>query len=340
MNPESMVQDAVLRTSERHGDRSSRQPLARLLTAVAVILAVVGGLEALTRFVLAPGSNDFRSFSTYPSRAVALDAAQALRVAVVGNSTARTNVDGDLLGRLMTSALDRPVVASLFTADSAEVTTWHFMLRRFLWRPQLRADLVVVLYYGDGVFDAREPEIGRLAQFFTIPADVPDLFRDYLTRVGQQVEYLASACWMTYAAKDRLRERILKALIPDHTRYARRLNDWQYTHRPSAPPVQPRFRKLERLLAEARANNADVVVVALPTAPSRGYEVPNALVATVKAAGMTFIDDHSLAALPPELFPDGLHLADEGKAIYTPMLAEELTRIVARLQGSGGRGSE
>jgi hypothetical protein len=316
-----------------------RLPAGLLPTAV-VVLAIVGGLEAATRCVLAPASNDYRAFSTYPGKAAALDASPGLRIAVVGNSTARSGVDGDLLGKLMTTALDRPVAASLFVADSAEVTTWHFMLNRFFWRPRLKADVVVLLYYGDGLFDSREPEIGRLAQFFTTPADIPGLFRDYLPRLGQRLEYLASACWMTYAARDRLRERTLKTLVPDHALYSRRLNDWQYAHRPAAPPSRPGFQKLGRLLAEARANGTKVVVVALPTASSRRYEVPDALVATVEGAGMTFLDNRFIPALSPELFPDGLHLADEGKAIYTPLLAAELARIVPPEPGPRGRGAE
>jgi hypothetical protein len=311
---------------------------AGLLPAAVVVLAIVGGLEVATRCVLAPASNDYRSFSTYPGKAAALDASPALRIAVVGNSTARSGVDGDVLGKLLTTALGRPVTASLFVADSAEVTTWHFMLRRFFWRPRLKADMVVLLYYGDGLFDSREPEIGRLAQFFSVSADIPELFRDYLPRIGQRIEYLACAWWMTYAARDRLRERTLKALVPDHALYSRRVNDWQYAHRPAVSTSQPSFRKLERLLAEARANGTQVVVVALPTASSRRYEVPDALVATVEQAGMTFLDDRVLPELPPDLFPDGLHLVDEGKAIYTPLLAAELARIVPPEPSPRGRG--
>lgn len=317
-----------------------RRP-SRLLAPALVVLAIIGCMEATTRCVLAPASNDYRSFATYPGKAAALDGSPGLRVAVVGNSTARSGVDGDSLGRLMTAALGRPVTAGLFVADSAEVTTWHFMLRRFFWRPKLRADVVVLLYYGDGLFDSREPEIGRLAQFFSTAADIPELFRGYLPSLGQRIEYLASAWWMTYAARDRLRERVLKAVVPDHARYSRRVNDWQYAHRPTAAAAsQPGFQKLARLLAEARANGMQVVVVALPTAPSRRDEVPKTLIETVEQAGMTFLDNRVMPGLPPDLFPDGLHLADEGKAIYTPLLAAELSRLVARQRGPGGTDRE
>jgi hypothetical protein len=313
-----------------------RQRVARMLPTALVVLAIIGGLEAATRWVLAPASKDFRSFSTYPGEAAALNASPGLRIAVVGNSTTRSNIDGDGLGKFMTTALDRPVTASLFIADGAEVTTWHFMLKRFFWRPRLKVDMAVLLYYGDGLFDSREPEIGRLAQFFTTPADIPGLFRDYLPRLGQRLNYLASACWMTYAAKDRLRERTLKALMPDHALYTRQLNDWQYAHRRPAAPSQPSFHKLGRLLAEARANGMRVVVVALPTAPSLQYEIPDGLVATVEEAGMTFLDDRFTPALSPDLFPDGLHLADEGKAIYTRLLAAELSELVSPEPGPRG----
>jgi hypothetical protein len=150
-------------------------------------------------------------------QAAALEASPGPRIAVVGNSTLRSGVDGDALGKLVTKALDRPVSASLLVADSAEVTTWHFMLPRLFWRPRLEADMVV-----------------------------------------------------------------------------------------------------------------------LPTASSRRYEVPDALVATVEQAGMTFLDDRVLPELPPDLFPDGLHLADDGKAIYTPLLATERSPLVAHQQGPGG----
>ena len=260
----------------------------RLLTTALVVLGIVGGLEMLTRCVLLPASNDFRSFSTYPGKAAALDASSSLRIALVGNSTARSGVDGDVLAELMSTSLERPVAASLFVADSAEVTTWHFMLNRYFWRPRLKADMVVLFYYGDGLFDSREPEVGRLAQFFSTPADVPVLFREYLPRLTQRIDYLLSAYWLTYASKDRLRDRVLKALVPDHANYGRRLNDWQYSRQLAARPSPPVFQKLSRLLDEAKSNGMKVVVVALPTAPSRRYEVPDALVATVEGAGMTF----------------------------------------------------
>lgn len=88
----------------------------------------------------------------------------------------------------------------------------------------------------------------------------------------------------------------------------------QDAHRRPAASSQPSFQELGRLLAGARANGTNVVV-ALPTAPSRQYEVPDALVATVGEADMTFLDDRFIPALPPDLIPDGLHLADKGKAI-------------------------
>jgi hypothetical protein len=118
------------------------------------------------------------------------------------------------------------------------------------------------------------------------------------------------------------------------------LNDWQYAHRRPAALSQPSFHKLGRLIAEARANGMRVVVVALPTAPSRQYEVPDALVATVEEAGMTFLDDHFIPALAPDLFPDGLHLADEGKSIYTRLLAAELSQLVSPEPGSRGSDAE
>jgi hypothetical protein len=111
---------------------------------------------------------------------------------------------------------------------------------------------------------------------------------------------------------------------------------WQYAHRRPAAPSQPSFHKLGHLLAEARANGMRVVVVALPTAPSLQYEIPDGLVATVAEAGMTFLDDRFTPALSPDLFPDGLHLADEGKAIYTRLLAAEL--IGACLAGTRAPG--
>jgi hypothetical protein len=72
-----------------------------------------------------------------------------------------------------------------------------------------------------------------------------------------------------------------------------------------------------------------VVVVALPTALTLQYGIPDALVATVEEAGMTFLDDRFIPALSPELFPDGLHLADEGKSIYTRLLVAELSQLVS-----------
>jgi hypothetical protein len=342
-------------TSSSESQPARRQPLLarRVWLGLAAIFVL---LEIFTRTRLFSASKDFRRFRGYPARAEALIASTGVtRVAFVGNSATDRGVDARVVEATL-GELGRPTRADLFVADQSRIDTWRFIIERFFAAPELRPDLVVVTFYENDLEDGNPVEIGRLAQFFTTVKDWPEVFTVNLHTLDDRASFVISSGWATYAASERIRERLLDVLIPRFRDSSERVNHIIYEHEhererarqaaavaagaPAAETAETATRvrarassllALGRLLRRAADKGIRLCFVAYPTlidGPGLPYELPPDLLATLGAAGTPFIDLRQVPTLRPELYADEVHLNEAGRAPYSRALGQALLRVL------------
>jgi hypothetical protein len=293
--------------------------------AWTVPLLVLALLEVTTRAVLVPASRDLRRFSSYPTRARALFARPGLRVALIGNSVTENGVDVERFERTLSASLHRPIVADMLVADGADISTDYWIVERWLWKADLRPDLMVVTWFGPGLEDADGMDLGRLARYLTGPEDWGQVFRLRVHGLEDRVEFVLSALSASYAARHRIKERVLD-LLPGYEDATTRVNDinFEREHAHTRPHAETHH-TLERFLARARQHGVRVCFVAYPS--RWDYTIPDEALRMIAEAGMPFIDLRRVAELAPEDYRDHAHLNERGRPIYTDVLARSLSAV-------------
>lgn len=301
--------------------------------ALSLVAAFVM-LDVLTRVVLFRVSKDFVRFEAYEKHADALVRHPGLKVAFVGNSATEEAIDPALLENLLYENGAVRSSVDLFLADGSEVTTWRAMVNRYFWKRSTPPDLIVITFFGNSLDDTENIELGRLAQFFTDVTDWPDLFRTDLRRSTQRIEFLIASAWATYAARDRIKQRILSLVVPDYRTFEPMLHDLNRRYEQASIKKEREevvtHRALESLLAQAREQRVKVLLVAFPMRESQ-YKVNPAILKIASSSGADFIDMRVLVELQPAHYRDDIHLNAAGKPIYTKRFAEIFTPMLKRL---------
>ncbi len=314
-------------SSTSSSDRRWRAFAARAALALLVVFA---GLEAVTRTVLFPRSRDFVRFAAYPERAATLVAEPGLRIAFVGNSATQRGLDPGRFVAALPNPANRPVHVDLFVADASELNTWHYLVKESFWRRDLNPDWFVIHFFGHGLEDGNRPEIGRLAQFFTHADDWPELFADDLPSLSDRAEYLLSTTWATFAARDRIRARVLNALVPDYKDFAEELHARR--HHAPPPSVERSCKVLERFLAAAKAHGNRVCFVAFPLlkpGAAEPYAISPEVAERIRGAGMALLDLRHVPGLHAEHYADDVHLTPAGAVVYSGHLSRAIAPIIS-----------
>jgi hypothetical protein len=314
---------------------SSMHPSLKLALA---ILTLFGVLEVVTRVVLFPMSLDFERFASYGERADALQSRPGLRVAFVGNSATEAGVDVDVLKETLSANGASVPSIELFLADGSGINTWRSMMNEYFWKRGSAPDLVIITFFGPSLDDAGDFEVGRVAQFFTDLRDWPDLFQLDLVTAGQRVEWAVSSVWATYAARDRIRDRILSVFVPNYKEYATALHDdvsrdVVVKGMPRASVVKS-HRALQSVLERARWFGSRVLFVAYPMRDTEYTVHPEAL-RLIRDCGADYLDMRDFVELAPTLYRDAYHLTTTGKPIYTKRFAEVLAPMLRTVGRSG-----
>jgi hypothetical protein len=312
-----------------------------LAAAVALLLALMM-LEAVTRLLLYPASRDFVRFASYPGRARNLVSQPGLRVALIGNSAIEEAVDLAWVKENLQAQGLGPIDLDMFLADGSGITTWRFMMERYFWRPGLKPDLFVVTYFESRLEDGSEDDLGRLAQFFTTPADWPDLFRTDLKDLSERMEFLLSTAWATYAARARIKDRVLALVVPDYKEFTFGLNGAAVHHSQrlaehTTPPSR-QYRVLNRALKKAREAGTPICIIAFPmrlTINQSPYPIDPELKRVAEAGGADFIDLRVMPELGFEDYRDPIHLRAAGREKYSRRLTEILAAKLRSVSATG-----
>ena len=315
-----------------------------LVGALLVVVVIFAGLEFFTRTVLFRASKDFSRFATYDRKSGELVQQPGMRIAFIGNSLTGEGVDPQMFANELGGLSAESVAAKLFTADASKINVWHYLVNRHFWRPERHPDLLVVNFYENNLVDGHPLEIGRFAQFFAEPCDWPEVFAHDVTGFGERLEFLLSSSWATFAARDRIKERVLGVVVPHYRELTIQTNDIRKQQRAAivevAAPKKETHEVLKRFLARANEHHSKIVFVAFPTIipgrerPYQPYELNPETLRIIREAGMEFLDLRQVPELTPEMYADDIHLNEIGRPIYSRYLAKELSSITQRLKVS------
>jgi hypothetical protein len=294
--------------------------------AAAMTVAALGALELATRLWLVPASRDLNRLGSYPARARALMQAPGARVALVGNSATERGIDPPGLARALGRRLNRQISVEAFVADSAEIRTMYWMVERAFGKQRLRPDLVIVNFFDRNLEDGAPLDVGRLGSLLTGPVDWGELFRLDVRRPEERADLVLSWASAAYAARHRIKERVL-TLLPGYKSALGRINEVNFEHdkRGRFAPANVPHEALRRFVARARASGVRVCFVAYPKQDR--YQVADEARRIIADAGMLFLDLRGLDELRPEHYADNIHLNDAGRLIFTESLARALAAI-------------
>lgn len=291
---------------------------------IALIVGILALLELFTRRVLVASSKDLARFTTYAKRARTLDQTPGPRIAFVGNSMTDRGVDAKEFARLSGMSSDA------FVADDSRADTWYWILERDFWKQNVSPDLVVINFRLQNLEDQADVDVGRLAQFFTTREDWPLLFDTQFVTLEQRADFVLSSYWSTYAVRDRIKERTL-GLVPGYKPYVTAMNDANFRHEAAGgAPRTPSYAAFERLLARAESKKTRLLWIAFPTKQTSTAPValPADILGSIARHGQRFLDLRGVPGLEATHYADPLHLTEEGKSVYTHILATELPALI------------
>ncbi len=313
---------------------SSTSSSDRARRRVAICLCLFfAALEAVTRLWLIPGSKDLRRMADFPARARALVASAPTTVAVLGDSTADLGVDPRLLASALEEATGREIEAGMFPADGATASVIRAVAEAEFFKPGLRPTLIVIGYHEDALDDGTRFDVGRSARFLVEPGDWPEVFRLDVPGLEQRADLVTSSFWATFAARDRIQERVL-ASIPGYKTWVGNINGANFDELRAESPGhrETRHEVLRRFVERARDRGVRLCFVAFPILDRAGgrpriYDLPAEVPEIVREGGMLFIDLRFVEGLQPRHYRDHLHLNELGRPILTRRLARDLAAI-------------
>jgi hypothetical protein len=251
-----------------------------------------------------------------------------------GNSLIAAGVDLDRLRDTVSARVGGSVAAGMVRPDGTTPLEWHYLFRKIVLSRGLDVD-VLVLGFGPGhLIDRPASEsLDRLAAHYVGWSDVPELFGSDVTGIEPRSSFVLSRLSATHSLRERIRDRVLDALVPGYRGLAR---DLLTRPSPGAGGVEPppggagrTYRNLELFLEDATSTGALVIGVPMP-AP-REWSVEPAEAAAFARVGAPVLDVRGDVELGPERFYDGEHLDEVGRDRFTATLAPRLGDMIAAL---------
>lgn len=298
-----------------------------------VVAAVFAGLlvaEVALRTVQNVLSGDVAHLNAADSIVSDLDRAEGLRVLLIGNSLLYRGVDPAQLESLLEAELDREVSIGMVFPDGTLPLEWSYLYRKLVFNPDRLPD-VMVMAFGPGHLGDRpaEPQLLRLAAHHVAASDVGMLFERDLTGFEERAEFIVARVSTAFALRDRIAPRVFDRLIPGYRDLAPMLLQAPNGAVGSAPPPEPTFEYLGRLLDDASADR--VPLIALPMPAPTAYSLHPDASAALRSHGDPVLATLGDLGLEPERFYDGQHLDPAGRTRFTnlvaPLLAAEIVRL-------------
>jgi len=289
------------------------------------VVAVAAACELALRFGSERLSSDITHIRSIPAVAAALKARDGERLLVLGNSLTREGVDIETVRRELECGSTRVSAESVHPDDLA-ILDWYYIFRNN-FRGENALDWLVIPFARGQLYDSNPIHAERIAAYFGGWANAAEMLRFDLASLDDRIGYLLACALHLFSESDRVRVRVLSAVVPDYRQTARRLN--AAVQRERLGPVTARrqsYARLARLLRLCRQRNVRVALVAMPQ--GEVYGLDRGLQAVLAQNGGELLDMRNTKELSAADFADGMHLTPSGARVFSRILGGELRKRV------------
>ncbi len=312
--------------------------MSRLREVVGVetrtILVVVLGLlfvEVAVRLAGERLSGDVVHIEKIGEIAGDLAQAEGFRILFVGNSLIGDGLDSERLESILAESLRIPVRVAKIRPDGTSPLEWYYLIDRHVFDPGARPDVLVIAFGPGHLFDrSGNQAVLRLAAHHVAWDQVGEVFAEDLEGFDAGAQFVLARVSRAYALRDRVQPRVLDQVIPGYQDLAPLiLRDRPTGAEVDAGQEQRGTRLLERILGRAQREGVPVLFVAMPSGP--GWVVDPGVERLIREHSLGLLDLNEELPLPPERFPDGQHLDDVGRRIFTDSLASSIAPLLSRM---------
>jgi hypothetical protein len=318
----SGVAAAVRRGSPRRG-----------LWLALALAALLGVAEGGVRLVLGYVSQDLRHIGEIPRIAERLGEASGLRVLFLGNSLTRTDIDPAVFEQTLAGLHGGRVASDRVHPDDTKIGEWYYTLKNYFIRAGHAPDVVVLGFVGRQVEDFGAIEPSRLATSYGGLGHAGEFFREDIPDFGGRVEFLLSSFSVAFAQREKVKNRLLAAVVPYYDESATRVNRTLQKNGKEGGTTRT-YRRLEKLVDMAAGSGVHLVLISMPQ--PEPYPVDEDIFPRLRAKGMTYIDCRTIEGLRAEHFPDGYHLRAEGARIFSRELAHRMAGVMQAVTHAKG----
>ena len=288
---------------------------------VGVVLAVLA-IEGALRVALPHISVDFYHIAAIPSIARSFSDHSRSRVLFLGNSLTRRGVDLNVVEHTCAEMGIHATTRSVYPDDTTMVD-WYYLFQHY-FPANYAPDLVVIGFVRSQLSDQTTVHANRIAAHFGGFRIANEVLTTDLTNFGDRVDFLLSTEIRMFSERDRLRETVLRALVPRYSDTAQSLNTAALKAKETGE-VHLTYGRLTRFIRMCRERGTLPLFVAMPLpAP---YHIDKDLVPTIMSQGGLFWDFRDTHGLTNKDFLDPLHLAPSGAIVYTKRLAPALASL-------------
>ncbi|QDT03411.1 hypothetical protein K227x_17930 [Rubripirellula lacrimiformis] len=238
----------------------------------------------------------------------------------LGNSLIREGIDSDTFATMFPD-----LHLAKIHPDDTSVVEWRYLFDRVAASDLNAGDWVVIGYAQNQLTDDGIVRPRRLGAWYLNAENQADTLSEDVTSFAGRFELFAAKYLTSFAVAERIRSRVLAALVPMYEVTAQRLNRVAELEESPSPTDGMRaasYVRLERLLAVAKQHRIDLSVVAIPV--GEPFRLDPGLLAKLEKAGVRHIDARSVPGIGPDSFPDGYHMDPSAAKLFTEFVAQQL----------------
>jgi len=303
-------------------------------------MAVVAIFEITARFVGSDLNWDRAHIYKIPEISRRLNDTDSESVLFMGNSLTLHGVEtDDVIDELKTRGISDVVVDRVIPVGT-DVTDWIYIYRTFFSNVDQCPDVVVVGFVRHHMQDLKPPKrLRRLGRHFLSFANEMEIFSEDIQDFDDRAEVVLSQISACFGDQPLYNEGALYSLLPHYSYGEKRINHLlNKVHErialrrlDGADPPPPTFRRVERLAKIFKDSGTHAIFVAMPL--PEHWEMDPEVEKLVRDSGMTFIDARKVEGIETEDFPDGYHMGDRARGIFSRFIAGKIAEHLKSRNG-------
>ncbi len=295
-----------------------------MLLAVAAFLCL---LEVGARFAAPYLDRDRGHIHDFPRIAEELNQGEHPQILFLGNSLTLHGLDKEIVKtELIELGINQPTIDWTVPVGT-DVTDWIYIFEQYFEEENEIPDVIIVGFVRHHARDHKPTKrLRRLGRHFLSFADIKECFEYDVLTFEDRAEVLLSNMSSVYGDQPNYRETVLGELLPGfwgaEKRFNHSMEQRQEAMSQGKDAPQPTFTRISRLAQKFKKSGCQGIFVAMPL--PEPWDTDPEVEAAVKSKGMAYVDARNLEGLTAEDFPDGYHMGERAKELYSHFIAKEI----------------